>query len=170
MPIESNVIHAELIPAQEELALTKIDLIGVIRSVLEKKAACRFRVRGFSMSPFIKDGDVVTVSRSTDRSVGLGRAAAFVFPKTGKLVIHRVVGVKGNSYLIKGDSTLVADGLVPGENILGFVTKVEREGKAVTLGLGPERFLIAFLSRTKALSLIAWFWKFVPLSFRRHLL
>jgi hypothetical protein len=156
--------------AQDELVLSNVDLARLMESVLEKKAVCRFRASGFSMSPFIKDGDVVTVSRLTDRPVDLGRAVAFILPETGKLVIHRVVGIKGNSYLIKGDSRLVPDGLVPGGNILGFVTKVERGGKVVTLGLGPERILIAFLSRTKVLSLIARCWKTIPLSVRRRLL
>ena len=103
------------------------------------------------MSPFIKEGDLVTISPPLVPSPGVGRMVAFVQPGAEKLFIHRVVGRRGDSYLIKGDSTTGRGDLVPTENILGWVTRVERNGKEISLGLGPERFLIAFLTRNELL-------------------
>ena len=48
---------------------------------------------------------------------------------------------------MKGDGTTGVDSPVPTANILGLVTRVERGRKRVFIGLGPERFLIALLTR-----------------------
>jgi hypothetical protein len=57
-----------------------------------------------------------------------------------------VIGKNGYSNLTMGDNSPKADGMIPRKSILGSVQKVERDGKKVYRGLGPERFLIAFLT------------------------
>ena len=128
-------------------------LSELLQAVLDKGMPFRFRAPGFSMSPFIRDGDVITISRLSESgdSPGLGTVVAFSQPKTGKLVVHRVVVKKAGYFLIKGDNTPCADCFVPRANVLGYVNKVERNGKHVFIGLGPERFVIAFLSRKQLL-------------------
>jgi len=128
----------------------------LVRATLSKEASFRASVKGFSMSPFIKDGDIVTVSALPDYQIYFGRAVAFIHPETDKLVIHRIIGKKGNFYFIKGDKIQNVDGSIPRENILGVVTKVERKGEKTNLGLGIERFLIAFLSKRGLLSYVLW--------------
>ena len=123
----------------------------VVKAVLAKGAVCRFQAKGHSMSPFIKDGDVVTISPMSNASPGFGDVIAFIHPRTEKLVIHRVVWKSRDACLLKGESALEPDGLVKKENILGLVTKVERKGTRIFLGLGPERFLIALLTRKNLL-------------------
>ena len=76
-----------------------------------------------------------------------GDVVAFVRPGTSTLIVHRVVGKSDDSFLIRGDNTGYFDGLIPTANILGYVTKVERNDREAYLGLGPERFLISFLTR-----------------------
>ncbi len=61
--------------------------------------------------------------------------------------IHRVIGKKGNTYLLKGDNATETDGLISESDILGCVRVVERRGLRGFFGLGPERFLIAYLNR-----------------------
>jgi signal peptidase len=119
----------------------------LVKDILSKGVECRFQAKGHSMSPFIKDGDIVTISPLTRSSPGLGDVVAFNHPETGKLFVHRIVLKKRDSYIVKGENAFEADGLIKKGNILGFVTRVERKGKKVLLGLGPERFLIAFLTR-----------------------
>ena len=131
----------------EEFSLAGPDLIELLRAVLDKEALFRFRAKGFSMSPFIKDDDVVTVSPLWGDSPRIGDVVALVSPHAERLLIHRVLGKKGDHYLIKGDHAPEPDGMVPRINILGRVTRVERNGKGVLLGLGPERVIIAFLTR-----------------------
>ena len=122
------------------------------------------------MSPFIRDGDVVTVAplRPLDRSphartpsspsaanvteardCGIGQIVAFVSALSRRLFVHRIIGRRESGFLIKGDnlSGPLADTVRP-EDILGRVVRIERGRKRVWLGLGPERHAIAVLSRS----------------------
>ncbi len=151
-----------------ELHLSGPDLIELLRAVLDKGVPFRFRAKGFSMSPFIKDDDVITVSPLTDGSIRSGDVIAFIRPEMKKLVIHRVVGKKGEYFHIKGDNIPDTDELIPATNIMGRVTRVERNGKEIFLGLGPERFLIAFLTRRGLLfPLLYPLWRMVRPILRR---
>lgn len=130
-----------------ELQLSGTDLVALLKSVLDKGVPFRFQAKGFSMSPFIKDGDVITVSPLSGALPRLSDVVAFIHPKTGRLVVHRMVGKKDNYFIVKGDNISDSDDLISRTNILGSVIKVERDGKKVFLGYGQERFLIAFLTR-----------------------
>lgn len=99
------------------------------------------------MHPFIQDGDLVTIAPLERPNLRCGQVAAFCHPETRKLVVHRVLARRPEGYLLRGDNTPDPDGLIPAEDILGLVTRVERQGRAVFLGQGPERWLIARLSR-----------------------
>jgi signal peptidase I len=143
-----------------DLPLSGPALVQLLRAVLGKGVPVRFRAKGFSMSPFLKNEDVVTLSPLQSTSPRAGDVIAFVLQGTDKLCVHRVVGKKDNLYVTKGDNSAEADESVPIQNILGFVTRVERDGKEVFLGLGPERILIAFLGRRGLLlPLILPVWK-----------
>lgn len=130
-----------------ELPLSGPALLELLRAVLDKGKPFRFRARGSSMSPFVKDGDVITVSPLSGAPPRLGEVVAYVFAGTGKLAVHRVIGRSADCYRIWGDNALEKQEPVPGSNVLGRVTQVERNGKNARLGLGPERILIALLCR-----------------------
>jgi signal peptidase I len=122
------------------------------------------------MSPFIKDGDIVTVSPIFHSSSGVGDVVAFIHKETGRLLIHRVVGKNGESYLTKGDNTLEGDGSVHEANILGCVTKVKRKEREVFLGFGRERFLVAYLTRKGLLlSFVLPIWRVFPPIIRKSI-
>jgi hypothetical protein len=72
------------------------------------------------------------------------------------MAIHRIIGKQTDSLTIKGDNALSSDGPVPTENILGRITKIERDGKLIRLGLGPERVIIALLSRAGLLPILLY--------------
>lgn len=131
-----------------ELSLSGDALITLMQAVLAKGVRFRFRAKGWSMTPFIRDGDVISVSPLRGAPARLGEVVAFVRPTTGNLVVHRVIGKRSTALLIQGDNAPdSADGLIPQANVLGRVTTVERGGRSVWLGLGPERLAIACLSR-----------------------
>ena len=151
-----------------ELKLSGADLIELLQAVLDKGAPFRFRAKGFSMSPFIKDDDVITISPLTDGSIRSGDVVAFIRPEIKNLVIHRVVEKKGKHFQIKGDNIPDSDELIPATNIMGHVIRVERNGKEISFGLGPERFLIAFLTkRGLLLPLLHPIWRMIRPVVRR---
>ena len=143
-PQKAPTVHSV---KESELSLPGPALLELLRATLAKGIPFRFQAKGFSMDPFIRDRDVITVWPLADPSPGLGDVVAFTQKEAGRFSVHRVIRVKGSSYLIKGDNSAGADGLILRANILGWVKRVERDGKTVSLGFGPERFLIAFLTR-----------------------
>ncbi len=137
-----------------ELALDGESLTSLMRDVLMKGRPFRFRARGWSMSPFIKDGDTVTVRPLRPSEPASGDVVAFLFPATGKAAVHRVVKVEGGRFVVKGDNVAEGDGEVGRESILGIVSGVERDGRRVKLGRerGLGGALVAGLSRTGVLA------------------
>lgn len=123
-----------------------------MQDVLSRGASFRFKAAGWSMTPFIKDGDVVTVAPLEYEKPSVGKVVAFIQPDSGRLLVHRIIAARPAAYLIQGDNTLgQPDGLVPASALLGCVTRVERSGRRVYLGLGMERRLLAGLSRNHLL-------------------
>jgi phage repressor protein C with HTH and peptisase S24 domain len=124
-----------------------------MRAILAKGASFQFRARGLSMTPFIKDGDVITIAPFAKKKPSLGNVVAFIQPDSGHLVVHRVIARQGESFLIQGDNASgQPDGLVSNQEILGYVIRVERNHHQVYLGQGPERYLIAKLARNGRLT------------------
>lgn len=139
---------ALLVRRQDEIALSADSLTGIMTAVLAKGRPFRFRAKGFSMSPFIKDGDVVTVLPLDHSGPRVGDVVAFLFPATGKSAVHRVVRRVRGGYVVKGDNTDEADGAVSRDRIIGVISRVERDGKRVRLGRGLAGMAVATLSRS----------------------
>jgi RimJ/RimL family protein N-acetyltransferase len=123
-----------------------------LAAVLERGAPFRFTARGYSMYPFIRDADAITVSPLYGRAPRVGEVVAFRGGED-RLVVHRVVaaGAPGDDaaagYLIRGDNCTESDGRVPRAAVLGVVTRVERDGRPRHFGMGREAALLAALSR-----------------------
>jgi signal peptidase I len=117
------------------------------REILSRGQRFRFSARGMSMSPILRDGDVLTIAPISVSLPGMGDIVAFVHSDGARLVVHRVVAVRRDGCVTKGDNASERDGIVPYESILGVVVSVERAGTRVRAGLGPERAIVAVLSR-----------------------
>lgn len=139
---------------EKELAISNAALVGLMQDVFSKGSSFRFQVKGFSMLPFIRDKDVLTISPFSPSSNSLGNSIAFIHPKTENLVIHRLIAKHNNSYIVKGDNIPTPDGLISKRDIVGFVSSIERKGKKILFGFGPERFLIVLLSRINIFCLL----------------
>lgn len=141
----------------DDFAISTATLLELMQAVLAKGAVFRFRAKGLSMTPFIKSGDEITVAPASMEKPAVGKVVAFIQPATGQLVVHRVIGRQGSAFLIQGDNAVIQeDELVPPEAVLGCVTRIERDGRRVFLGLGLERYLVAFLSRSGLLARLLW--------------
>ena len=132
----------------EDLAISGADLQVLMKDILSRGATFHFRAKGWSMTPFIKDGDAITIAPLSKEKLSIGKVVAFIQPASSQLTVHRVIGRQESDFLIQGDNAIgQPDGLVHPQDILGCVTRVERDGRRVFLGLGPERYLVAILSR-----------------------
>ncbi len=87
-----------------------------------------------SMSPYIKEGDMVLVQHASRRfRVG----DVIVFKRADGLVAHRVVSVRGRGvdilYRTKGDNLRFFDAPVPQSSVLGLVTCIRKDDKYINL-------------------------------------
>jgi signal peptidase I len=114
----------------EGISLSAPVIMELIEAVHEKGASFRFQARGHSMTPAIRDGDIITVSPLKDILPRRGDVLAFRHPGLPQMLVHRVLHTMARKYFIKGDNCPEADGWIPAENILGLISKVERQGRS----------------------------------------
>jgi signal peptidase I len=155
----------------EELRCSNFMQLELTRGITERGFTIRMPVRGFSMSPFIHDGDVLLIASSKNRKPRLGDVVAFTLAGADRLAIHRIITRHEDGWLVRGDNSSQSDGVVPDEMILGVVTCIQRNGRRVRFGLGIERIGIAFFNRFDLLTTLKT-WIILPrrlLQFlRRH--
>jgi len=162
---------------ENKIGFSNEELVDIITATLTKGASTRMKALGSSMNPFIRCGDILTISPLSKASIGVGKATAFTCVKRKRLTVHRAIKKEGNGYIIKGDNCGDPDGLVSLNNILGVITKVERDNRRIFFGLGAERFIIAFLSRRGWLPFVYRFkifilkntGKFIPANTRKFI-
>lgn len=101
------------------------ELMPLIRERLAAGQSVRFSPKGVSMLPMLRQGrDTVTLSPITG---GLKKYDLVLYQrKSGKYVLHRIVGV-GNNYTCSGDNQVVLEkGLQP-EQMIALVTAFSRD-------------------------------------------
>ena len=114
---------------QEKFAELAADL-------LRGGASIRFRALGQSMSPMIRDGDVLTVEPARLEDLRVGEVA---FHRIGErqVVAHRVVGRRAEDgrrvLTTRGDAVLGAPDSVSEGDVLGRVIERERDGRVVRM-------------------------------------
>jgi signal peptidase I len=114
----------------EGISLSSPVIMDLIEAVHEKGAAFRFRARGHSMAPAIRDGDMITVSPLGSSMPRRGDVLAFRQIGQPRMLVHRVLRTRERTHFVKGDNCPRGDGWIPAETVLGVITKVERRGKA----------------------------------------
>jgi signal peptidase I len=134
-----------------ELILPNAVMIEIIRDVLGKGASFRFSAKGTSMYPFIRGGDTLTLT-PVENVLSIGDVIAFINPRGGDLIVHRLISRKRDTCIFKGDNIDIPNDPVPYANILGKVSRVERSDHVVRSGLGNEKYIIAFFSRLNMLT------------------
>lgn len=130
-----------------QLSLDNPSQLELLRGVTERGAELRTRVRGASMAPFLRDGDVVTFRPLARRDPHVGDVVAVSLGCGRRMAVHRVVARDPGGWLVRGDNCKGPDGVFPRDSLVGRVVRVEREKRDVHLGLGVEAAVLAVLSR-----------------------
>lgn len=136
--------------SQEEHLIPSVVYTEIMKAVLQKNVHFRFTAPGFSMSPFIRDGDIITIAPVSGR-LNTGDVVAYSNPRRDNLIVHRILKVSRDGYLIKGDNNSSPDGRISSSSIIGRVVLVEHCNREVKIGLGIERVVLAWMSRNNIL-------------------
>lgn len=102
--------------------------ISTYEQELEQKGSFTYRNKGVSMLPMLKEGrDLFTVAKKQGRcqkyDVVLYRRPP------DQYVLHRVVKVCENGYVILGDNCLNKEYNIPEDAVIGVLTSFVRKGK-----------------------------------------
>lgn len=144
-----------------ELIISNENLINLLLDTINKGNRFRFKAEGYSMSPFIKTNDVLTIS-PIKKKPGIGDIVAVKHSNNKRLVIHRIVGRKNSSFLIKGDNNENSfDGYFPEKDLIGIVTEIKRKNKIIKNYIHPVNYIIALMSRTNILPGVKKIMKFL---------
>lgn len=122
-----------------ELSIDRVNFKPLAIGILGNGQYLRFRAFGSSMLPFIKSGDVLSVSPV--RKMRRGDVVLYC-ADDDRMVVHRVTCALGNGkWLVQGDALSKPDGVVFGRNILGCVVALDRSGRRIPVDTGIHRWL-----------------------------
>lgn len=129
------------------LTLDRESFLDLAQQILARGKSLRFQAKGWSMHPFVLEGDILTIA-PLRRPPRLGEIVLFKNP-CGGATVHRVIKVLPASIIVKGDAIGYPDGRISHQDALGVVEVVERGNVQMRLQVGWRRWfaqLVAFLS------------------------
>lgn len=138
----------------EILSLKREDFASIAHGVLSRGRALRFKARGGSMSPFIRNGDIVEVVPVKGK-INLGDVVLYR-SSHGNSIIHRVIQRGKESIITKGDSSSSSDQPVLSKQVLGRVVSVEKNGWRIRLDSPIGRLLNMLLATISPFSFLTY--------------
>ena len=112
-----------------------------IEELLIRDGKLIYKTRGVSMEPMLRQNrDLVVLETPKAR---LKPYDVALYKRGTSLVLHRVLQVKEDHYLIRGDNTYVME-KVPDEAVLGVLTSFQRKGKQISVTDGRYQLYVRF--------------------------
>lgn len=97
----------------------------IIEELLRQRTAVRFRAGGPSMSPAIRDGELVHVQSPNPGALPPG--SIVLYRMNGRLALHRIIRrEKTGRHLVAGDAATAGGDWIPAADILGLAEWVQR--------------------------------------------
>ena len=127
-----------------DLACDSVAFAQLGMVILQSGKALRFRARGASMQPLIREGDQLQVEPLNGKKIHVGNVLLFTVDSR-RAVLHRVTRTAqqpdGRLYLLHGDQADLADGWIHETNIMGRLVSLAREGTIISSNQLPMRIL-----------------------------
>ncbi len=103
--------------------------------LLEEKGKIFLRLSGFSMFPFLQEGDVALIKKVAINELSIGDV--IVFTQDQKMIAHRLKEIiqKGNHFLLttKGDTSKNNDPVFTEKEYVGKIVSFNRKEKNITI-------------------------------------
>ncbi|OFV81495.1 MAG: signal peptidase I [Acidobacteria bacterium RBG_13_68_16] len=138
--------------ARGSLDPTDARFVDVVSDLLRRGHSVRFRAKGGSMHPTIREGEAITVAPARPDAIKRGDVVLY---RSGRGVIaHRVTRVVRDpdgtlAFIPRGDSSTTRDEPVDQSAVLGRVVAVERDGRELD-PTGAGAWALAVLRATAA--------------------
>ena len=122
-------------------------LHDLVETLLDDNHALSFSMKGFSMYPALRPGDIGTVEKCTSAQIKVGDIVVFKLNKI--LVAHRLIDIviqdDGNLFIAKGDKNCHKDQAFTSDDLLGKLSSFRRKNNEMKIDSLSMR-LLAFLS------------------------
>ncbi|MBQ8783836.1 MAG: S24/S26 family peptidase [Clostridia bacterium] len=105
------------------------EMAPVIEEILSSGGKVRITASGKSMEPVIKDGEDIVVISEIKKPLEAGDIVLFK-RSNGRLVLHRILAIKGNEITLRGDSQWTTE-IADKSSVLGILEAVERNGRVL---------------------------------------
>jgi len=124
---------------KDQIMLSKQQKNTLIKDLLKSGVMLRIQVTGFSMEPFLSNGDVVKIQKVRPDRLLPGDLVFFV-NQQGSLILHRLIKKKkaanGTIRLqTKGDALVCCDELFKPDHLIGKVCMIEKKNSARQINL-----------------------------------
>ena len=131
------------------------------KEAIKKGHSVQTLASGYSMFPFLRKGDILTIEPVPMETIKRGDVV--VFESEEKWIAHRVIKIRSNArgleFLLRGDTNLRLDPVVNSENYVGAITTYLRNEKNYYLNqfnrqsnliiqIGIWRVLPLFITKT----------------------
>ncbi len=127
-----------------EIGLDRIELELLAKEITGRGGFFNFKARGFSMYPFIRDGDILTIGPVNTNELKLGDIILYK-SFDDRIVLHRFIGrVKiGNDEMLKvrGDALMGKPEYIVASKVIGKAFKQQRDSKVIDLQRGASKFI-----------------------------
>ena len=123
-------------------------------SILKSKKKVTLKLNGYSMYPFIKPGDVGTISECSISSLKIGEI--IVFKHHNNWIAHRLLKkrlIDGNHLLIaKGDTSKKNDKPISEAMFIGRLAGLSRSGRVINLESKKRNITSFLIARTATIN------------------
>ncbi|MBQ8304066.1 MAG: S24/S26 family peptidase [Clostridia bacterium] len=121
------------------------EMLPVIEEMLKADGKVTFIPEGISMQPVIVGGrDSVTIKKPKGR---LQKYDACLYRReNGGFVLHRVIKVMPDSYIMSGDNQYAKEKGIRDEQIIGILVSINKNGREIECGGFFFRFYVFLIS------------------------
>ena len=120
--------------------------IHSVKEGLDKEGFILSEVKGVSMLPTLRENRDRVIIEVPKGELQKGDLVLYI-RFDGAYVLHRIIEVGANEYLIRGDNTYVNEH-VPKENVIGIVTHILQGEKVLDMSDPAYQTYVANLNRT----------------------
>jgi signal peptidase I len=117
---------------------------GLSSDILHQGKSLRFKARGVSMRPMVRDGDILLVQPVEAGRIRVGDVI-LCSSQVDRVVIHRALrrlsSPDGETFLVQGDQVVWPDGWIPQSQVYGRVAAIERAGVPIDMHSPAVRLL-----------------------------
>ena len=123
------------------------DAISLRKKLIENNHSVKIVASGYSMFPFMRNGDVQTISPVPIEEIKVGDVA--VFERDNDWISHRVIDIRKTkneiTLILRGDTCIQIDPLVTKANYIGKTVGFERKGEEFLLDSKKYKSISRFI-------------------------